>query len=221
MPAVTPLPPFFNTQVFSVTQKFSFLGQICQTSFYYRANGPIVPDINTAIAELAALWIINPLGAINNMTCVGTVNFENRIFCMTSPQFATKITATAAANGLRPGDPLPPQIAQVLAKRTNFRGRHSQGRSFIGGMSETDSTNGVPTAAYTIVAQASATTLKAVLGPGTSGNSYTPVVVALKTLVNNGTPDAPIWQVRGADIISITADLIWNTQRRRTVGRGS
>jgi hypothetical protein len=123
---------------------------------------------------------------------------------------------------MRAGDPLPPQICQVISKYTNVRGRAGRGRSYLGGMSETDSTLGEPNVAYNAISAAFAAAMNAPINDAITGRSYVGVVVSKRNsgLILPAPVIGPFYHVAGADIINIVADIIWFTQRRRTFGHG-
>lgn len=124
---------------------------------------------------------------------------------------------------MRAGDPLPPQICQVISKHTGVRGRAGRGRSYLGGMSESDSTNGAPNNPYIALANAFAAAMNAPINDAASGRTYFGVVVSKKNsgLIVPAPIIGPFYHVSGADIINITSDDIWFTQRRRVFGVGS
>lgn len=224
MPTAAPVPPDIPGDVLSVTQRFTFVGQVCQFSWYFR-YGVLVPSHADSVINVAACnraWLASVALSFQTIVSVGTTLLDSRCYSLRWPDVATDILSSGGLVGLRAGDPLPPQICQVMSKRTAVRGRAGRGRVYLGGMSETDSTNGEPNAAYIVLANAFATAANAPIVDGVSGRTFVGVVVSK---VNSGkilpVPVAgPFYHVSGSDIIHITADDIWYTQRRRTFGHG-
>jgi hypothetical protein len=224
-------PPGLNGHVYSLTQRVRFLGQNCQFSHFYRANGPInvvnVPLEQTAIGNY---WLATIVPLIRPVLSVGTTIAELRIWCLTWPTVATAIASMGNPVGTFAGDPLPPQIALVLSKRTAFRGKSGRGRMFLCGMSEDGSTNGAPTVAQLNAANALAAVLKNSFTDLATGTTFDPVVVALQDYLFNSVthpvpPAAPVpvpppLLCRGGPITTIVSDVVWNTQRSRTFGKG-
>lgn len=218
------VPPAIPGDVFSLTTVVNFLNQKCQFGMYYRfgAVAPTQPESSLNIPALAAAFRASVIPSLVTTLSAQTEVTETRTWSLKWPVLATLIDPYANTFGTRPGDPLPPQIAHVFNKQTNVRGKSGRGRMYLCGMSETDNTNGVPTAAYLLVADAVANTLNQPITDVISGKTFYPVVVS----IINYKPFAPVpiagpfWDVRGADTTKINARRIWNTQRPRTVGKG-
>lgn len=220
----TPLPPTIAGDALALTQLVTFLGQKCQFGWYYRQGvaAPTQADASINVAGLNRAWLATQVPNIQGTLSTGTLLVESRVWSLRWPNVATNILSSGAVFGTRPGDPLPPQIALVFSKSTLTRGRSGRGRSYLCGMSETDSTNGVPNAAFNAVAIATAAVLNGPIVDAVSGRTYTPVVVSIKNykLIDPAPVFGPFWNVLGDDIVHVTPDLIWNTQRRRTIGVG-
>lgn len=217
-------PPFIAGDVFSLTQVVNFLNQKCQFGMYYRfgVTAPTRPETSLNIPALANAWRTSVVPSL--VTCLASTTelLETRTWSLKWPDLATLIDPYTTTFGTRPGDPLPPQIAHVFNKQTSIRGRSGRGRMYLCGMSESDSTNGVPIAGYLAVADAVATALNAPITDPISGKTFYPVVVSL---INYKLHDpapilGPFWDVRGDDTTKVNARRIWNTQRPRTVGKG-
>jgi len=148
---------------------------------------------------------------------------------MTYPNLATLIQDTGSQLGTRAGDPLPPQIALVLTKRTALRGKSGRGRMYLCGMSEDDSTAGKPVAALLTAAGALSIELSSQFVGAATAVLFNPVVVSLigyqrsafdqPPLPHNPKPP-PIQFIPGTIINTMYPDIIWNTQRSRTIGVG-
>jgi hypothetical protein len=223
------IPPNLTGHIYACTQIVDFVGQRCQFSFYYQAavavNRANVPNEEVDIAD-NWLTVIRP--TLRDCLSQGTTLVEFRTWCMTWPDIATSIVSTGNQLGTRAGDPLPPQIALVLTKRTLLRGKSGRGRMFLCGMSESDSTLAIPTAALLTNAVVLANTLAVGFVGGTTGSTFNPVVVSLigyrRVAINPGPPPVPnvppILFIPGGAISTITPENIWNTQRSRTIGHG-
>jgi len=218
------IPPAIPGDVLSLTIVVNFLNQKCQFGMYYRFGvvSPTQPDSSLNVVACAAAFRATVIPSL--VTCLSgqTEILETRTYSLKWPVIATIIDPYALTFGTRAGDPLPPQIAHVFNKQTNVRGRSGRGRMYLCGMSETDSTNGTPTPAYILVADAVATVLNAPITDVVSGKTFYPVVVStINTKLFDPPPVfGPFWDVRGADTVKINPRRIWNTQRPRTVGRG-
>jgi hypothetical protein len=218
------VPPAIPGDVFSLTTIVNYLNQKCQFGMYYRfgVTAPTQPDSVLSIAALAAAFRASIIPSLVTTLSGSTEVLETRTYSLKWPVIATYIDPYAGTFGTRAGDPLPPQIAHVFNKQTNVRGKSGRGRSYLGGMSEADSTLGVPTAGYLAVADAVANTLNTPITDVFSGKTFYPVVVSLINykLFDPVPVAGPFWDVRGADTVKINARRIWNTQRPRTVGKG-
>jgi hypothetical protein len=220
----TPLPPAISGDALALTQIVHFLGQKCQFGWYYRQGvaAPTAADAGINVAALNRAWLAVQVPNIQGCISIGTRMDESRVWSMKWPNVATNILSSGGIFGTRPGDPLPPQIALVFSKSTLTRGRSGRGRSYLCGMSETDSTNGAPDPAFNPVAIATAAVLNGPITDVVSGRTFTPVVVSIKNYQLIAPPPVfgPFWTVLGDDIVHVTPEIIWNTQRRRTIGVG-
>lgn len=223
------IPPGLGGHVYACTQIVEFVNQQCQFSMYYNALGPVnQANIAQEEIDIADRWLNVTRPLLRATLSVGTSLKEFRTWCMSWPNVATSIVSTGNQLGTRAGDPLPPQVALVLTKRTKLRGKSGRGRMYLCGMSEDDSTNAVPTAAFLVAATALANHLALPFVGGGSGTSFVPVVVSLigykRVSVDPGPPPTPkpppIILIPGGAIDTITPETIWNTQRSRTIGHG-
>jgi hypothetical protein len=223
------IPPNLNGHVYASTQIVDFLSQRCQFSMYFNAQVPVNSvTVPAEQADIFQYWNVTVKPLLLACLSTGTTCVEFRTWCMTWPNLATLISDMAAAPGTRAGDPLPPQIALVLSKRTGLRGKSARGRMYLCGMSETDSTLGVPVAGLEVAAQALCSQLQASFVGATTGATFNPVVVSLIGFAkaSTGPPPGlvptppPIMFIPGARIETMVPDKIWNTQRSRTIGVG-
>jgi hypothetical protein len=223
------VPPSLNGQVYSLNQIVTFVNQECQFSFYYNALGPVnQANVGQEEIDIADHWLNVTRPLLRAVLSIGTSLKELRTWCMTWPNVATSIVSTGNQLGTRTGDPLPPQVALVLTKRTKLRGKSGRGRMFLCGMSEDDSTLAVPSAALGVAAKALADHLVLPFVGAGSGTSFVPVVVSLigyKKVSQTAPPNPqpvppPIQFIPGMAIDSILPETIWNTQRSRGIGHG-
>jgi hypothetical protein len=228
------IPPNIPGHVYSLTQRVRFLEQHCQFGMYYRASGAI--NVNETAADendIQSYWLATIVPLLRPCLSVGTTIDEVRIWSLVWPNVGTGIFSMGGQLGTVAGDPLPPQIAMVLTKRTALRGKSGRGRMYLCGFSEDSSTNGRPTVAVQAACNAFASALKNPFVGASGGKTFTPVVVSLKQYAidsvevdNPGPPPTfkpkppPIQFPKGGDITSVIADDVWFTQRRRTIGRG-
>jgi len=228
------IPPLVLGGVYSVTQLVEFLGQRCQYGMYYRSSGP--PGEATVITDMLGLkdqWqaVIVPL--LRPVLSSGTKIGDLRIWSLRYPNIATQIYNMGELMGTVAGDPLPPQVALVLTKRTGMRGKSGRGRMYLCGLSEASSDLGRPSIAIQAAANTLAAALENILTDVGVAKTYTPIVVSLKqyainsrVVVDPGPPPvygpapAPINVINGSDITDMVASDIWNTQRPRTIGVG-
>lgn len=225
------IPPVLTGNVFAVTQEVVFLNQKCQFGFYYLQGGNgIVTDVSIGQNDIQLYWKTTIIPLLQPCLSVGTLIGDLTIWCMRWPDQATGRYPMGSLHGTQVGDPMPPQIAGVLSKITNLRGRSGRGRMYLCGHSEDTNTNGAPDPAKIAPYGTLCTTLKASWQAG--GVNYTPVVVSLLNWSKDsmdppvppaaeGKPKKPPIDVRGGIIVEIVFDQYkWNTQRRRSIGRG-
>lgn len=227
------VPPNLNGHIYSCAQEVGFIGQKCQFSMYYQSNTPnLVAEVPNDENDIQGHWQTTIVPLLRAVLSVGTSVNDFRVWCMTWPAVATGIFSMGGVLGTFAGDPLPPQIALVLSKQTNLRGKSGRGRMYLCGMSEDGSTGGLPTAAQLLAAANLANVLKNTFIGAVTGRTFTPVVVSLKqyairsvVVVDPGPPPVvepapPPIICQGGPITNIVRDDIWNTQRSRTIGRG-
>ncbi len=223
------IPPNLGGNLYSTVQIVQFLNQTCQFSMYWQAVGGVsAPNVPNDMADIATNWLNTVRPLLRACLSLGTSLVEYRVWSLTWPNIATGIYSTGNQLGTRAGDPLPPQIALVITKKTNLRGKSGRGRMYLCGMSEDDSTNGRPTnALLTAVGLLCQNLINPFVGAA-SGVTFNPIVVSLigyqKAAVSPGpvvVPNPPpIINVPGGVIQSMFPDDIWYTQRRRTIGFG-
>lgn len=225
-------PPALTGNTYSVVQRVRFLGQFCQFSHYVN-NGQAAADklhVQGDQSDIDNWWTTLVIPPLKALLSVGTEFHDLRIYCLTWPDVATQKYEKAPLTGTVAGDPLPPQIAYVISKITSMRGKSGRGRMFICGMSENDSTNGAPTAAFTTRAGDLAVQFDANFVGAITGRTFHHVVVALQKYKADSLlpavppappqPKPPPLTVCGSEIREAVPVLIWNTQRSRTIGRG-
>jgi len=114
--------------------------------------------------------------------------------------------------GAQSGASLPNNVALVLTKRTQFRGRSYRGRIYHGGIPETSVTGNTVAAGYVTTAIANYTNLLALT---TSLGVWEMVVVSRYT--NNAPRSSGIF----SNVTGFTSDGVVDSQRRRLPGRGA
>lgn len=225
------LPPIIGGITYNVQQLVSFLGQRCQFGHYYNVqeiqSGSAVP---ADYVDIADYWRNTVIPKMKAAVSVGTDFYQFRIWSLSFPNVATFISSGSDGFGTVIGDPMPPQIALVATKRTALRGKSARGRMYFCGFSENNNTNGAPDGAQVGLVNDICAVLKVPFVGTTTGRNFVPVVVALKQYNFDSVthPDPPALPqpaavpipVHAAAITAMESDLIWNTQRPRTIGKG-
>jgi hypothetical protein len=116
---------------------------------------------------------------------------------------------TAVAGGIVGGDPLPPQSAGVITWRTGFAGRSFRGRTYLPGVSESDSTDGTLSSGYLTRLGTIITQMLAVFGPSGSDTNWQFAVISE---VSAGAPRVP--PIGTAVTAGVQRPFV-QTQRRR------
>lgn len=113
---------------------------------------------------------------------------------------------------------LPPAVACVIRKRTQYLGRKYRGRTFLAGLGVGAVSGGVVSDATTITNLGTlADTIAAAIVSATAGSpTFVPEIC---TILRD--PDTLVYSYRANDIITAVLDKTLRSQRRREIGRGS
>jgi hypothetical protein len=122
-------------------------------------------------------------------------------------------TDQAPIVGTGVGDPLPSQIAAVASLHTDKRGRNYHGRAYLPGATETDSEGaGTMTVAYQTAVRLFIDGIRIHLA-----SVSWPMAVVSRAYPEDVAAGLPAKGADFANVLNVTVDLSWDTQRRRKI----
>ena len=177
---------------------------------------------NTLAQELADAWpaLITGLGAQAVLTNDLNQYFRSEVDYVSATVYplgtgaAAAVNATPTAFGVQNTEaPLPPDIAMVVSKRTEFRGRSGRGRMYWAGMSVGAMDGGADNGLYLpALVGAMQDWWNAFISSGivTASGTFRPVIITPQTA-----PEVGPWIPLARSVTNYAVDIHPDVQRRR------
>jgi len=178
--------------------------------FYFRRSGQWgLPDIEQLADAFRTLWVQNIMNQLSTQTLLRRIEVRGE---RAQVDVSYQLPVVPAVGGTRGGDPLPPQIALCVTHLTGLTGRSRRGRTYFGMFSEQNASNG-------FLDQTLVNGLVSGLGTirtNLADQGWIHVVVS-RVENRQRLPVAATYNVIGYRAY----DGVFDTQRRRAIGRGS
>lgn len=195
--------------VLRVSVEFKYKGAEDVVAVFWLRVDTVVDPTPNLVAQECASWAEGQYALVNGIISSNTVGERVVVNNQRKAEFVGEGIFTYVGAGAPPD--LPPSVAALAVARTNKP--RTQGRKYIGVLTEGTQDDGILTAAARTAVQSFADNWDQQYTAG-SGNQYTPGVL-------DQTIDAAIPPDDFLELISLKAMPDTRTQRRRTLGRGS